>query len=616
LFEIFSKEDRRAIYQWRVKSVLDILGNPWAGMHVSYSGILTENISSLGSQSLLGYSPAWADELRSALQYQTPSGHRRMDIVGFTYHHAIAPLLDPESLKKEIQLDQLNWQKVWGPATGPKGFRCAEESFSPRIIKALVEAGYEWVIVPNHHLARTHSNYKRQHHKGVYDNPNRADQINPPAKSWWSGEIDGRGATLSIPFSYQSHWAQYVDPASGKVYRIIVVPMADLLSYRDGYSAQGTEAIDQQLVPHNISGRPLLTLFSHDGDNAWGGGHSYYMGAVPQFVQQAANRGYKPTTIDVYLKEDPPPIDDVVHVEDGSWINAEGDWGHPQFINWLWYPQRDREATDFDGKDPATYAHIEGGWAEDFRNWAVITAAQNYVTTAEQVSTDRGVPLRLSGVLEPQNGSTAEKAWSFFLPALTSGYMYYGMALDMEVKPTLAANQGIEFAQRELAIQEWKDRTSPSVFVPQRYPYNPGSENIGPQYGYRSWISPTDFYVWTFVHDISGVAEVRVFVRVDKDGVNPLNNIDNETYAGGPSVGAWKSLPMLRRDGQSYVDNMFKNPEIDFFIQPKAIADQYYLKLSGFKNQLLDYYVEARDRLGNIKRSDIFHVWVGSGNVE
>ena len=63
--------------------------------------------------------------------------------------------------------------------------------------------------------------------------------------------------------------------------------------------------------------------------------------------------------------ENPPPESDVVHVEDGSWFNAADDWGHPQFWNWLWYPQRDRTSPQYDYNDPSTWADIETGWPRE-----------------------------------------------------------------------------------------------------------------------------------------------------------------------------------------------------------------------------------------------------------
>ncbi len=619
--EIFGKDDRRFIYQWRSKDSVASMGGGDAGAQLSYSGCLIENVSSLGNAGLLGYSANWADGIREGMTWKTSTGQPKLEPIGFTYHHALAPLIDRDAFIKEISLDRISWQRTWGNHTGvrpPKGFRAAEESFSIRMIKPLVEAGYEWVIVPNHHLARTHPNYRALHGKGLYDPPNRADQVNPPAERFWSGEIDGRGATLSVPFSYQAHWAKYVDPETGKEYKIIVVPMADVLSYRDGYSPQDTGTIDSQIAPFVSSDKPAMVLFSHDGDNAWGGGFSYYHEAVPRFVEMARQRGYEPTTIQTFLDRNRPDENDVVHVEDGSWINAAGDWGHPQFLNWLWYPQRDRNSPEFDYQDPATYADIENGWAEDFRNWAVIVAGQNIVSTAEQKHRDNGGSFYDAHVQDPDGAwstpNHAELAWHYFLPALTSGYMYYGSAIDMEVKPSLAVNQAVDWAQRSMALQQnMADRTPPTVFIPQRYPYNPGSENYGAPYGYRRWTAPSDFYVWTLAYDLSGVEKVHLKVRVDLDGFNPIANNDNETYAGGKSVGQWITIPMQKRSGESFKDNIFNDGNIDFFIQPKVIADQYWAKVEGFQDKLLDYYIEAVDGLGNIEKTDIQHVYVGSG---
>jgi len=624
LADIFGKDDRVAVYQYRTRDAVAAMNQPDAGAQISYSGVLIENIQSLGNHNSLGYSPDWNSAIREAMGWTTTRGKRKIEPVGFPYHHALVPLIDKDALVKEISINKEIWWKAWNgnpdKSDHPKGFRCPEEAFTERIIKQLVQAGYEWVIVANHHLARTLSNYVPLHGKGLYDPPNRADQVNGTGDHWWSGEIDGRGATLAVPFCYQAHRAKYVDPESGQEYKIIIVPMGDILSYRDGYSQQGTETIDSNIAPYASYDHPCITLFCHDGDNAWGGGYSYYMEAVPNFVSSAASKGYRPTTIQTFLDENPPPQNDVVHVEDGAWVNAADDWGHPQFLNWLWYPQRDRNSPEYDYNDPSTYADIEHGWAEDFRNWAVIVAAQNYVSTAEQVYKLNGGSVADWKIQEPvqpdgtDNGANdVELAWHFFLPALTSGYMYYGTSLDMEVKPTLACNRAVSYATNVLAAYPADhDQTGPTVFVPQRYPYNPGSTNYGAQYGYRSWVAPSDFYIWTLAYDVSGITSVVLKVRVDNDGVNPLDNNDNETYAGGPSVGSWTSYQMNRRSGDTFVSNIFNNSEIDFFIMPTAIADEYWYHLTGYNNQLLDYYIEARDAYGNLKKTDIQHVYVGS----
>ena len=623
LSDIFGLDDRKAAYQYRCRDAVAAMNQPDAGAQLSYAGSLIENVWSLGEHNSTGYGPTWYSSIREAMGWQTTRGRRRLEPVGFSYHHALLPLVDQDARRKEISINKEIWWKAWGgnqdKSDHPKGFRCSEEAFSERLIKDLVEAGYQWVIVPGHHLSRTHPNYVQLHGKGLYDPPNKADQNNDSNSGnlWFSGDIDGRGSTESVPFSFQPHWAKYVDPNSGTEYKIIVVPMTDLGSYRDGYSAQGIDILNT-LNAKATYARPCLALFSHDGDNAWGGGYSYYQEAVPNFVGTAVGAGYRPTTIQTFLDEASPPADDIVHVEDGAWFNAADDWGHPQFWNWLWYPQRNRGSASYNYNDPSTYADIENGWAEDFRNWAVIIAGQNYVSTAEQIQRLHGSfndwkvqePVQHNGT---DNGANdAEKAWHYFLASLDSGYMYYGMALDMEVKASLACNQAVGYAQNLISAHPTEDTTAPTVFIPQRYPYNPGSTNYGSAYGYRSWLASSDFTIWTLAYDVSSITSMVLCVRRDLDGFNPIGNNDNETYAGGSSVGAWDRYAMNKRDGTSFASNIFNAAEINFFIMPTHIADEYYCQVTGYNNVLLDYYIEATDGRGNLRRTDIQHVFVGT----
>jgi hypothetical protein len=57
--------------------------------------------------------------------------------------------------------------------------------------------------------------------------------------------------------------------------------------------------------------------------------------------------------------------------------------------------------------------------------------------------------------------------------------------------------------------------------------------------------------------------------------------------------------------------NFFGDPSIDFSVLPDYIADEYYVQVTGLSEVLIDYYVEAEDSLGHIKRSPIQHVWIG-----
>ncbi|MFH0793942.1 MAG: carbohydrate-binding protein, partial [bacterium] len=247
------------------------------------------------------------------------------------------------------------------------------------------------------------------------------------------------------------------------------------------------------------------------------------------------------------------------------------------------------------------------GWAEDERNWAVITAAQNWVDTAEQIG---GAP-RLDKILNPDGATNGvERAWHYFLASLNSGYMYYGTAEDLEVKPTIACNEALEHAKPVVGDKSL-DATAPTIFLPQRHPYNPGSTNFGAQWKYVATKSNGDFWVWTFAYDVSGVTSCVLKVREDLDGVNPLSSNQNETYAGGSEVGAWESHAMNKRVFP--MGNFFNDPTVDFFELPDEIADEYYVAVKDLRSVLVDYYIEATDGKNNVKRSPIQHVWIGDG---
>ena len=603
LDSIFGWADRVAAYQYRVRDSIGTIQQANGGAQISYSGCLVENVDSLATAGALGYAAGWESANQQARNWLTSDGFRKLDIVIFTYHHALGPLVDPEALRKEIQIYKALYPDIWGSGLSV-GFFPAELSFSERMIPVLVQEGIEWVFVPNNHLSRACENFPLALGTGgeMCDPPNQADVQNPAQSNWFSKTIQrGCTPTNAYPFAYQPHKAKSVDPETGQEYKITVVPVAQAMSWTDGYEPYGTGDIDQ-IAWASSSTDPMLIVLAHDGDNAYAGGYSYYMENVGQFCNAAAEAGYFPTVVQQYLYEHPVSEADVVHVEDGSWINADGDFGSPDFINWNW-PLFDASG-QFD---------IAGGWAEDERNWAVITAAQNRVETAEQIAG----AVSLSQIQDPDgSASNAELAWHFFLPALTSGYMYYGVSGDMEVKPTIACNNAIEKAN--LVIGDGlQDQTPPTIWIPQQLPHNPGATGFGSLWGYQAVQHSRDFWVWTFVSDVSGVAEVTFHYRIDNDGVNPLASNQNETYAGGSEVGSWASLPMQMRSFSA--ENVYNNPQIDFFEMPVEIADEYFIHVQepaivDEGGVLVDYYVQATDTHGAVKRSPILHTYVGTGD--
>ena len=92
LTEIFGIQDRVNSYQSGPRNSLAALA-PEAGFALSYSGSLMDGVRQLGSVYQLGYSPGWWNGWREARNWLTPSGSRRMDLVGFTSHHSLAPVV-------------------------------------------------------------------------------------------------------------------------------------------------------------------------------------------------------------------------------------------------------------------------------------------------------------------------------------------------------------------------------------------------------------------------------------------------------------------------------------------------------------------------------------------
>lgn len=608
LRDIFGKADRVAVYQYRVRDAIDDID--WAaeaGAQVSYSGGLIRNVESLGQANQLGYGPNWAQAYQQARGWRTIGASKpRLDVVVFPFHHALMPLIDERAQRMEIRTYQHLSQSTWGGAAPhSRGFFPSEMAFSTRLVRVLAEEGIDWSIVSAEKISRATEDFPVVLGSGGVncDPPNRADMINPAAGNYYRVQISrGCAPAEAVPFALTPQRVRAVDPydnpAAPTVHEIIAVPASQSISWEDGYNPLGIQHFDA-IQPYNDPARPMLVVLAHDGDNAFGGGFSYYREATPNLVSSAQASGYHATVVEEYLADHPVPADAVAHVEDGAWVNADSDFGSPQFWNWNYPPVDSQGRID-----------IENGWAEDIRNWAVITAAQNHVATAEDISAASGMPVRVNKVVDPSFGATpAERAWHFFLGALNSGYMYYGTALDMEVKPTIACNEALQHTAGLIA--SGTDATPPTIWIPQRWPWNPGELNFGEPYGYQATVTDTSFHVWTFAYDVSGLSSVVLKYRLDADGINPLGDWQNETYAGGSSVGAWQSAPMVSRAFPA--ENIYNDNGIDFFEMPQSIADQYYAQLSGFEDVLIDYYIEAVDSLGNIERSPIQHVWVGDG---
>ena len=642
LSDIFGKDDRRNAYQSGPRDALTNFDSR-GGFAISYSGSLIDNIRQLGGGGHLGYSGDWNSGYREARGWTTPSGSTRMDLVGFTYHHSLAPLIPKAVLRKEIQIFKQAWWKAWNGSMElsdhSKGFFPTEMGYSRHIVDVLVDEGYEWVIVPSHHISRTCPSYFDQFdlansNYGIYSSPpNRADLLGPsPSNGWWYAEPNPGNAAWNVaPYAYQLHRVKYVDPETGAEKSMLAVPSDDVLSYRYGYSNEGIGKINDHISPYaNDPNRPVMVMPSTDGDNAWGGGSSSWFEATPQLFNDAANAGYVPTTpqdfVNAFGANAP-----MAHIEDGAWIFPESCYGSPYFLKWIEPPVA---AFGSSSIYPGTVVDMETpGFALKFWSWAPVITGANWVETAEQILRDEGGSVEAWKIQAPYDwdgtwtdANEVELAWHIYLKGLDSGFNYYGgLGNDDEVKPALATTRAIQKLQPWLSeARREQDRTPPSVLKPQRFPYNPGAYTFGwfnsiPG-GDTNYLKlmPSEFYIWTHAYDLSGIISINLKIRIDGDGINPLASNENETFAGGSEVGEWITIPMNKRvlpNTQNTLNTAANNGQINYFIQPPELADYYFAKItdgkvSGFRNKLLDYYIEATDGKGNVHKSEIQHVYV------
>ena len=585
-----------------------ILGLPNAGGQLNYSGALMENVASLASHNWSGYPSNWNSYNQQAHGWTTSGGKTRLDFTNFTYHHCIAPFVSDETLEMEILMHQRQQQIAWGTSgLTSRGFFPAETCFSERIIPVLNKVGITWSVISGSHLARTCADYPFM--SGSPENieiPNKADQLNPAqgTGNYWTTTID-RGCSPSAvaPFGYQMHYARYVNPSNGVASTIIVVPSDQALGWKDSYSTWDVGLISP-IASRNDTTKPSFLLLAHDGDNAWADGYSYWGAGqwADQFANTAVSDGYEPTTVEQYLSEFPPNTSDIVHVEDGGWAYADQDFGSPIMINWLW-----PGTIVVNGRNVVDPSQATSDKADE---WRTIVATENRVKTAQQITnsisggsyTNRIDMIRDPGYLL-QTANPVELGWHYYLGSLDSGFVYYGCSGTHCASAVVAQSNAVRNVDTILNGNMGFDTTPPTVFIPQRSPWNPGGANFGPEYqSGGNWnaapATNTDFWVWTYAYDVSGITNVTLLYRSNGNSNAPTAD-EFKIYARGPDTGPWIQQAMTQRTVASILS-----------ASPEYIADYYYTKVTGLADTYVDYYVSATDSRGNTYNSPIQHVYV------
>ena len=563
--------DRTGPYtSWPANAVNKLIaaGFPNAGAQVSFSGSLVTNLNAMESKNA-GFQN-WKSSWNGMVSKKTTLGNQRLEMVGFGFHHLLMPLIDNTDIRKQVQAHKAVFTQNFPGMPYSKGIFPPENAFESHIIPALTAEGFQWVMVDNKQFDRTCAGHPWASGSGVVE-CNNADKVNPNPNDWKA--LNGLWAPIpvSAAWGHRPHWLRYIDPNTGNESKIIAVPTSTYFGNEDGrggFGALNYENTMSQLESYNTDSKhPILIVLHHDGDNYGGGTDSYYGNNFDNFVNwlKSNSSRFVCTTIQDYLNKFPPENNDIIHVEAGSWIGADN--GDPEFLKW--------------NGNPGSYMG-SSNYSPDRNSWSVITAASNIVKTAEQIN---------------PSSNDVKAAWDYLTMGETSCYWYWDGAENgfWDGHPTRASNLAVGKAVN--IVGSGQDLTPPSIYHPQRKPYNPGGTEWGKT-------QSSDFNVWTYVFDISGLTSVKLKYRTNKEGINLLNSKHNQTYAGGSDVNAWQEVTMTKK----------VIPSLTVGVTPTYKADEYSAEIKGLKDVLVDYYVEATDAKGNIARSIICHVWVGKSS--
>jgi hypothetical protein len=541
------------------------------GAQVSFSGSLVENLNNIAAANACnGSFNNWKSHWNYITGQKTVRNNPRIDLVGFGYHHPLMGLIDYYDIRKSIQDHRNIFATNFPSYSYSKGIFPPENAFSVRMIPALVDEGIEWVLVDNFNFERASVGAPVGDGTGV-KRPNKADILNTNPNDWTGLNGLWCPAPVSARWANQPKYVQYIDPQTGTAKKIIAVPASRYLGNEDGrggFGALNYDYVMSQLESYNTDpNHPILIVLHHDGDNYGGGSEGYYGGNFANFVNWLGSQSsrFVCTTIQDYLEMFPPDVNDIIHVQDGSWVGADS--GDPEFKKW--------------NGDPGNY-NSTPNYSPDRNSWGIITAAKNIVQTAHQVN--------------PSSAHTVN-AWKYYLNAQTSCYWYWDGTEMWDSHPARACNLAVATAANVLG-GSYSDLTPPSIYLPQRFPYNPGDvewDAVG--------VMSSDFKVWTYVYDHSGLQSVKLKYRLVDEGAHTATSVTTRTYAGGAGVGEWQEIPMTGITIPSITNPI-----------PTYKSKEYSAEVIGFQDVLINYYVEAIDNHGNIAKSPIQHVWVGDGS--
>jgi hypothetical protein len=133
-------------------------------------------------------------------------------------------------------------------------------------------------------------------------------------------------------------------------------------------------------------------------------------------------------------------------------------------------------------------------YSPDLNSWAVLTALQNLVHSAEDSF--------------PPSPRLAE-CQRLLLTAETSCYWYWTGQEVWDVQVSLAANRATELLADVASELIRRDTNGPTIFPPWTQPSNPGGKAFGP----RGLIdAPRQATLYTFIDDVCGIESAEVVI--------------------------------------------------------------------------------------------------------
>jgi hypothetical protein len=160
-------------------------------------------------QNMPGYdNPAWGEPWRNTYNtVKTTNGFPTMDMIHFTGHHTMGPLVGNDYMEKDLIYHNTTLAQPYFLGNSFKssdGFFPTELGFSERIIPVLTKLGIKWSVIGNNHFSRTLKDYP------LLNDPGKDTLISPPNRATLQNSSNvGKWVSKQMFNEQQVVWNKY-----------------------------------------------------------------------------------------------------------------------------------------------------------------------------------------------------------------------------------------------------------------------------------------------------------------------------------------------------------------------------------------------------------------------